>query len=152
MTADVKIIQLQEQKSMSIRMTVPNDQIGPSVGMMYGELMGYLMKNGLVISGAPFVYYHSYDMEKTDMEAGFPVMEFGPAEGRVKQFTLPGVKAANTTHVGPYDRVMDAYIRIQKFMEEKKLVPGNTMWEYYLNDPQTVDSSELITDVYWPVN
>ena len=151
MVAEVTIVQVIEVPTMSIRATVPNDKIGESMGEIYGELMGYVQKHGVNIIGPPFAYYHSFDMEKTDMECGFPVQKIGPEEGRVKGFRLPAGKAAKAVHVGPYDRLVDTYTEVMRYLEEKKIAPSSVMWEYYMNDPTTTPPQELRTEVYWMV-
>ena len=151
MTAEVNIVQVIEVPAMSIRVTVPNDKIGESMGSIYGEVRAYVQKNGVNIIGPPFAYYHSFDMEKTDMECGFPVQKLGPEEGRVKRFTLPAGKAAKAMHVGPYDRLVDTYGEVMRYLEEKKIAPSGAMWEYYLNDPTTTPPQELRTELYWIV-
>jgi effector-binding domain-containing protein len=152
MKPDIKIIQTKPEHALAIREVVPNAQIGPKMGQILGELMAYFGKSKVIMTGPPFALYHSFDSEKTDMEVGFPVAEPQKGEGRVKPCTLPGGRVVTATHVGPYEKVVDTYTEMQKWITAKGLKPKNVMWERYLNGPDTVkDQSEYNTEVFWPI-
>ncbi len=151
MTLDIKIIETKPEHGLSIREIVPNDQIGQKMGQVFGELMAHFGKNRVVMAGPPFAMYHSYDSEKTDMEVGFPVTGAPKGDGRVKPCALPGRKVVTATHVGPYEKVVETYTAMQKWMEAKGLKPDKVMWERYMNGPDTVkDPSEYVTQLFWP--
>lgn len=140
------------QTALAIREVVPNDQIGQKMGQIFGELMAYFGKSKVMMTGPPFALYHEFDKEKMDMEVGFPVNGPQRGEGRIKPCTLPGGKVVTATHVGPYERIVDTYMEMQKWIEANGHKPKKVMWERYLNGPDTVkDPSEYITEVFWPI-
>ena len=47
-------------------------------------------------------------------------------------------------HVGPYEKIMVTYDRVQTYIRKKGLKPKKVMWERYLNDPATV-KDQLVT-------
>jgi effector-binding domain-containing protein len=54
-------------------------------------------------------------------------------------------------HVGPYDKLMESYQKMEKQMKEQGLRPADHMWEIYMNDPEKTAPAELVTELYWPV-
>ena len=152
MKLDIKIIETEPEHALAIREVVLNAQIGPKMGQIFGELMVEFGKNKVMITGPPFALYHSFDNDKTDMEVGFPVAEPQKGAGRVKPSLLPGGKVVTAIHVGPYDKIVETYTEMQKWIEAKGLKPKKVMWERYLNGPDTVkDPSEYITQLFWPI-
>jgi effector-binding domain-containing protein len=152
MKLDIKIIETKPEHALAIREVVPNAQIGQRMGPIFGELMAYFGKSKVMMTGPPFAMYHSFDGEKTDMEVGFPVAGPQKGEGRVKPCTLPGGRVVTATHVGPYEKIVETYTEMQKWIEAKGLKPKKAMWERYLNGPDTVkDPSEYITELFWPI-
>jgi effector-binding domain-containing protein len=153
MKLEIKVIEMKSESALAIREVVPNAQIGSKMGQIFGELMAYFGKNKVMMTGPPFALYHDHDDEKTDMEVGFPVAGLQKGEGRVRPCSLPGGKTVTATHVGPYERVVDTYTEMHKWIQAKGYKPKKVMWERYLNGPDTVkDPSEYITEVFWPIN
>ncbi len=152
MKLDIKIIEIKSEQGLSIREVVPNAQIGQKIGQIFGELMAYFGKSKVMLTGPPFAVYHSFDNEKTDMEVGFPVAEPQKGEGRVRPSMLPGGKVVTATHIGPYEKLVETYTEMQKWMDAKGLKPKKVMWERYMNGPDTVkDPSGYITQLFWPI-
>jgi effector-binding domain-containing protein len=152
MTLDIKIIETKPEQGLSIREVVPNAQIGQKMGQIFGELMAYFGKSKAIMTGPPFAIYFSFGDQKTDMEVGFPVAGLQMGEGRVKPCTLPGGKVVTATHIGPYEKMVETYTEMQKWMAAKGLKPKKVMWERYLNGPDTVkDPSGYITQIFWPI-
>jgi effector-binding domain-containing protein len=151
MTLDIKIIETKPEQGLSIREVVTYPHIGQKMGQIFGEMMAYFGKSKVMIIGPPFAMYHSFENEKTDMEVGFPVAGPQKGDGRIKPCTLPGGKVVTATHVGPYEKLSEAYTEMQKWMAAKGLKPNKVMWERYMNDPDTVkDPSGYITQLFWP--
>jgi effector-binding domain-containing protein len=152
MNTEIKVIEIEPKDALTIRETVPNALIPQKMGQIFGELMAFFGKSGVMAAGPPFALYHAFDEEKVDMEVGFPVVGLRSGEGRVKPCTLPGGKVVTATHVGPYDKIVDTYMEMQKWIEQKGFRAKKEMWECYMNDPDTAkDPSEYITEVFWPI-
>lgn len=138
------------QAAVTIREKVKMNEIPQAMGRLFGELAS-LMKEGVQMTGPPFVYYHSWSEEAIDVECGFPIAGEFKARGRFKPFTLPSVKAVVTTHVGPYDRLVESYTKMEQWMRANGHTPADYMWEYYLNEPGTVPPEQLMTRLVWPI-
>jgi effector-binding domain-containing protein len=151
MIKDIRIVEAAPFKAMAIREVVSSGNIPNVMGEFFGEIMGYMMRNGLQPIGPPYSYYHSYDQNATDMEVGFPCVETKEGEGRVKASTIPGGMVVTAVHIGPYDKLMDSYNEILRWMSEHSLKPKVEMWERYLTSPDsTLDPSHYETELFWP--
>jgi effector-binding domain-containing protein len=151
MSGDIKVITTKEKSGIAVREKVKYADIGPAMGRMFGEVAGYMTRKGLPMTGAPFCYYYSWADGSVDMEVGFPSSAKNKEDGRFHSFALPAVKAAFMKHVGPYDKLMESYQKMEKQMKEQGLRPADHMWEIYMNDPEKTAPAELVTELYWPV-
>ncbi|QLH75267.1 MAG: GyrI-like domain-containing protein [Methanomassiliicoccales archaeon] len=151
MIKDIRITEVPPQKAMAVREAVANDQIQSKMGEFFGEVMSYMVRNGIQPTGPPFAFYHSYDQNITDMEVGFPCDETKVGEGRVMATTVPGGKIVTATHIGPYDKLIDSYNEMLRWMSERSLRPKKEMWERYLTDPASMEDPEkYVTEMFWP--
>lgn len=100
--------------------------------------------------GPAFAQYLSME-EPFEFRAGFPVArKFEPGNG-VEVSELPGGEVISTIHLGPYDRLEEAYEALMAYARENGLQPGDSMWEFYWNDPQTTDPEDLKTEIVMPL-
>ena len=113
--------------------------------------MGYLQRQGLEMSGYPFVLYHNSDMEALDAEAGFSVDRVVPGEGRVQPGTIPGGKVLSAIHTGPYTTLEKTYSPVMAHIEKKGLKVTDWMYELYLNSPEDTPENQLQTEICFPL-
>ena len=147
--------QIQEQSAqpvVSIRMKTSVDQLPMVVGQSYGEIMQYLHEKGEAVAGIPFVAYYNMDMQNLDVEIGMPVTHPIDGRGRVQSSEIPSGKYATCTHVGPYRDASKTYDKLTDFVLLNKETPTGVAYEYYLNSPEEVPESELVTKVAFRLN
>ena len=66
--------------------------------------------------------------------------------------TLPGGTVAATVHHGPYDRLLDAYAALERWIEAQRLTRAGAPWEVYVTDPaEYPDPRDWRTEVFWPI-
>jgi len=148
---EVRFINTAERPTATIRANVKTNEISQAIGQMYGELGQFFYSKGIQMNGPPFVFYHSWSEEGTDMSCGFPTAQPIEAEGRIMPFTLPSVKAAAAMHIGPYTNLVETYTEMGRWIAEQGEEPAGYMWEWYLNEPGKVPDSELMTEIVWPI-
>ena len=95
---------------------------------------------GLHIVGPPFGFYPQMPSATVVVEAGFPVSapvtgDVGP-RGDAHHLVLPGGRAVQVVHVGPYDTMDQTYADLESWMAGQGLRPSAGMWECYLSDPE----------------
>jgi effector-binding domain-containing protein len=106
----------------------------------------HLASLGIEPAGPPLVIYRVIDMSgDLHIEVGWPTAsEIAPA-GRVGSGSLPGGRYVVSTHVGPYDGLVDANEALQRWGDEQGLsfavtdAPDGEHWdgrfESYPTDP-----------------
>ena len=114
----VEIQQLTAQPVVSIRETIQVADLGAAMGDHIGTLKDFLAQSGAQTAGPPFVRYHTFGETETDMEFGVPVVEPVAGAEHVAAGELPGGPAITTQHVGPHERLGEAYARIESWLTE----------------------------------
>ena len=148
----MEIRAVQDQDMVAVRTSTPVEKLPEVMGACYGEVIQYLGSQNTQPVGPPFAIYYNMDMSNLDVAIGFPVAQALEGSGRVQAGKIPGGKAAVEMHIGPYDKIGEAYNRLSAFVKEKGLEMGACSYEFYLNDPGTTTPEELKTEIFFPVN
>lgn len=157
MKPDIKIKEIREQPTLTIRESATMATIPERMGQIFSEIIVFMGKKGIAPAGAPFAYWHNMNSESMskgifDMECGFPVGMPVVGEGQIKSSKLPGGKAITAMHIGPYETLVETYEAIQTWIKEKGYQVEEDMWETYLTDPCEVpDKSKWMTEIFWPM-
>lgn len=102
--------------------------------------------------GVPCGIFFTWDrkLQQTDMAAAIPVPEGSKAASGYEIITLPAAQAAYADYYGPYSKIANAHVAIQKFITDKgrKIIPPTI--EMYVTDPgKEKDSSKWLTKVIY---
>jgi AraC family transcriptional regulator len=154
-TMQVEIKDQPELRVGTVRHVGPYNQI-PQAFERLGSIAGPAGLFGQ--PGAIVLAIYHDDPETTPQDAlrsDAGVVVPGPApmpEGLVEQ-RIPAGRYASALHVGPYEKLGDAWAR---FMGEWLPASGHRMgtgpsYEIYLNDPMKVPKHELRTEMYIPI-
>ncbi len=119
----------------------------------YQEIMAFMEKNKLQISGAPVSITNSFTPAFFTFNAAIPIAQpfIGKKTGRIISDSIPSCKVVVALHVGPYSAMMPTYDAIMKYITENKLEIAGRSWEEYIDDPMKVKPDELKTNIYFPV-
>ena len=152
MTLEFGTTQLQAQPYLGIRTTTTIDQLGATMGPLFGEVWGYIQKSGQAPSGMPFSVYHSMDGKTVELECGLPVASPLPGTDRIKAGELPAGTMATVTHFGPYDNLGQTWMALIDWIKGQGLKEAGAPWEVYTTDPGAEpDQSKWRTDIFFPV-
>ncbi len=124
------------------------EEMSAQMGDAFGAVMHHLEQVGAQVAGPPASCYRMED--GMHVAAGFVVAEpVEPGPG-VEPLQLPDVDTATTMHVGPYDRLGDAYDALREGAREKgrEVDLAGLMWEEYVTEPD-LPPDELRTLVHW---
>jgi len=146
-----EIKELPAQPVLSIRARCAVQELPQLLGVSFGAIAQHLGGMGENPTGAPFVIYYNMDMQNLDVEIGFPVSRSFSEQGNIQPSQIFGGKFATSLFVGPYSDAAPAYDALTKFVVEKGYEATGVAYEFYLNDPQTVQPAELQTQIYFPL-
>jgi effector-binding domain-containing protein len=146
-----EIKEMPVQPVLSIRARSAVQGLPQVVGTSFGAIVQYLGSLGETPAGVPFVAYYNMDMKNLDIEIGFPVSHPLTGQGNIQPNQIFGGKLATCLYIGPYSDVGPAYDALTKFVNDKEIESTGVAYEFYLNDPQTVQPSELQTQIYFPL-
>ncbi len=144
-----EIKEMPAQPVLSIRTKSAVQELPQVLGASYGAIAQYMGNLGENPTGAPFVAYYNMDMQNLDIEIGFPVSHPLAGQGNIQPNQVFGGKVATCLYVGPYSDVGTAYDALTQFIKDKGVESTGAAYEFYLNDPQTVQPSELQTQIYF---
>jgi len=145
-------IHVTEQPVAVVRERVAMDSLTSFFDRAFGAVMAAVQMQGAAPAGPPFALYHGTPAETVDVEAGFPIAGNFQGTGEVSSGVLPDTDAFEAVHTGPYDTLGTTYDAIKERMEADGAAPADTMWEYYLTDPQKQpDPGTWQTRVVWPI-
>jgi effector-binding domain-containing protein len=143
---------VQLQAIVSIRERRRQDELPRFLKTAFPELLERLRLLGVSASGAPFVIYHDFGAEGIDAEVSVPIGEPITAAGKIESRELPAMTVARTVHVGPYERLGDAYTALWSWIRQHELEVAGPVHERYLNGPgDRVASREYVTEIEMPV-
>src|SRR5687768_5544352 len=157
MTYEIETKTLEQRHTATMRFkTAPGPAMGAKLGEVLPAIMKHLESVGVEVTGPPFSLYRGMGEGTFDLEAGMPVASPIEASGEIKPGTLPGGKAAVTWHLGPYEKLGNAFEAIEKWrLERGYSVRGKEHgpWEVYWTDPgEEIDPEKWRTEVIWPID
>jgi effector-binding domain-containing protein len=148
---EVEIRGLVPQPYLGKRFSAPVGEIGSGVQQGYAELFAKLGAARVAPMGPPFVIASAPQQGAMDIELGVPCAA-PPAAGELYAGTLPGGRAAVTTHRGPYDAIGPTYEALSTWIFANGHTPSGAPREVYLNGPDDVASpDQYLTELVWPI-
>ena len=147
-----EIVELQPQETIAVRADVAVADLPRFLARAFHEAAEAAAAHGVEIVGPPFAFYPQMPTETVAVEAGFPVSAPAGAHGDAHRLVLPGGRAVQAVHRGPYDTMDETYGDLQSWMAEQGLQPRAGPWECYLSDPQVErDPGMWRTRIVWPI-
>jgi effector-binding domain-containing protein len=111
-------------------------------------------RNIVKITGPFITVYHDQDYkeEGADIEvaitiAGRVVVD----DSSVEVKNLKPRKVVSLIHKGPYDTIADGYKAILSYVQENDYEIAGPMMDLYLNDPNSVEPEDLMTEIQIPI-
>jgi effector-binding domain-containing protein len=153
---EISVVDVPDQKVLGIRKRGKYQMIAE----LLPQLFQYAVSKGAQIQGPPMFVCHetgAEEVKKADQESNADVEVAVPVGGQleetddIKYYTLPGGKMAKILHKGPYEACEPTYNKLFAWIEENgKKIVGPTR-EVYLNDPREVPETEILTEIYAPI-
>lgn len=134
--------------------------VGPysQVGATWDRFLPALGKEGWLGSDLLFIGICHDDPDVTPQgkiryDACVSIPDRFVPEGDIGVQVIPGGEYAVTTHFGPYNRLGQTYAKLlgQWLPRSGRELGATPCFEVYLNDPQSTEPEELLTDIYAPL-
>ena len=146
-----EITELQPQTVAMVREQAALGDMTDFFSRAFGQVMGAIGAAGAAVAGPPIGVYYAMEQGSADVGAGFPVSVDVSADG-VQSAPLPGGRAVQVMHHGPYDTLEHTYGRLMDWLTEQELNPSPLMWESYLNEPDPDAPEATQTLITWPLD
>lgn len=152
-----------EQPYAAIRSEVSMQEIPAVLPPLVPEVFAWLGKNNVTPAGPPFFRYLACNPGNRFMvEVGVPVATAVNGDDRVQGGSFPTGRYAKVTHLGSYDRLKEAHMFLEAWVEKNGLhckqsvSNGSISWdsraEFYVNDwKEEPDPDKWQTDVLFLV-
>lgn len=151
---DVEIKTIEPMRVAFVRHVGPYDQVGSA----WDKLCTQLGKEGYLGSQSSFIGICYDDPEVTAPEkirydACITVDESFVPTGEISVQIIAGGEYAVTTHIGPYDKLGQTYSKLfgQWLIQSRRRFRSEPSLEFYLNDPDSTEPEDLLTDIYLPL-
>ena len=152
MVSDIVTHRVEPRTIVSIRDRFPSDRMPGFISTAIPKILGRLRVLGVDPAGPPFVIYHEFGSQGIDAEVSVPVAPPIKATGSIKSRVLPAMTVARTLHVGPYERLGDAYAALTDWIKGHGFEVAGPVEERYLNGPgDRVPASEYQTEIEMPI-
>jgi effector-binding domain-containing protein len=129
--------------------------IGETIGRLIGELMGVIympenQANYVKIVGPFMTVYHDHEYKEQDADIELAVPITGKVTLSDPSFeikNLPRRRVASLIHKGSYETIGPAYAKLYDYVVRSELELSGPMMDVYLNDPNTVEPDEILTEI-----
>lgn len=149
---NLEVEEVEGRDIISIMDSTTAEGIGAKLGELYTELSVYLAsEEGAESAGMPLALYHAYSEDRVVLEAAIPYSGAVEASGRIEVKQTPAGKVIKGIHKGDYNASGRMHEAIEEYMHASGMKFREACWEVYANDPTTVDSAEVETHIYYPV-
>ncbi len=131
-------------------------QMSRALGDAYAQVLDFIDREALTVAGAPLSITRSFSGAELRFDAGIPVRGVDDAtrrdHPRVRIGRSYGGTVLRVSHTGSYDRLAETHRKISAYLAATGIERNGDAWESYVTDPAEVDSSELLTYIYYPVS
>jgi effector-binding domain-containing protein len=148
----IQIVDVPESFALVRRTRCRNEQLGPEIGRLYGEIMHG--NPDAELAAPPCVYYTLWEPDECEIEAALPVDPASVPHPASELKTYPACRAVRYVHIGPLEQLHESWMRFWEAIRVQGHQPsGRAPWDCYITDPGEVeDPSELQTELYVPLS
>ena len=145
--------QLDPRPALIIRRKIASSDVAKTLAEILPRVFTHAQREGIPLAGPPFTRYLPSGRGLIVIEGGFPIAAAATTNGEIEVIELPGGPAAVAIHVGPYERLSETHVALERWIEANKLETHGGAWETYLTDPgETPDPAEWQTEVVYPLS
>lgn len=150
---DVSVVASEPMRVLALEAQVDLAGMTASIAEGFRRLFAHASRHGAVVGGRPLIVFHDIvdELQSGTIEMCLPVDRDLPDHEPLRCRLLPGGRTATTTHRGPYVELAAGYHALAGWMLARGEEPAGPPREIYVSDPATVETSELVTEIAWPI-
>jgi effector-binding domain-containing protein len=148
---EIEIKKIPQQQMAFIRMKGSYMQIPETLGKVVGWLMTQNVEIQIPVYG---LYYNNpleVSEEELDWEVGAAFVGELDGEGDIQIKKVPEHQVVSTIFKGAYGEAASVYMALVEYAQKEGYQIMGPVLESYLNSPDEVPESELLTEVQFPV-
>lgn len=133
-------------------------KVGKNSGIVFAKITDFCKKNNVVISGKPFVIYHTYDKIKeiTKLSICIPIQDpiFITEGSDISSKTLKPFESVKTTLTGDYSHNKKALDKTEDYLRSKYLTADTAFSHleiYVIGKNEINNPSKWNTEIYYPI-
>jgi effector-binding domain-containing protein len=150
---------IKETKNLRVLSKRETGTYEETIGKLIGDLMSIIIspenqRNFVKITGPFMTVYHDQDYkeEGADIEVAIPITgRVVVDDSSVEVKNLNPRKVVSLIHKGPYEKIAEGYEAILSYVQEKDYVITGPMMDLYLNDPNSTEPEEIMTEIQIPI-
>jgi effector-binding domain-containing protein len=147
MISEPKVEERAEQPYVAVRTRVPMPNWGHLLPGLWGEVYGWLGRQGVAPTGPPLIRYRVIDMQtELEIDVGVPVAQALTGDDRITADVLPAGRYTKLVYTGDYSGLVGATAALLDWGAAQGLVWDSrtgprgdefgARFESYLTDPQ----------------
>jgi len=131
-----------EQHYISIKNKLKREEIPSALPPLIPELFQWLKERKIQSAGAPFFNYLKMNGEQLVVEVGIPTNSPVNGDSRVQPGSFPAGKYAIAKYTGPYNKLFEVNVAIEKWKDENNIKFKEPKVEFYPADPAVESNPE----------
>lgn len=149
------VVDVEARQFMGVAATTVTSEMESSMRASFTTLMPAMRAAGVEAAGPAMAQYDKLDVKTNRCEyiAGVITNNASAIDPPVKVREIPACRALKLTHTGRYEHLGNAWSTGMASLRADGIKLSKTVkpFELYINDPDTTDSKDLITELYLPV-
>ena len=116
----------------------------------YTKIMDYITSQNAFPAGAPIVCFHNMDLDKLDIEVGFPVATQMNSLEDIQCVEIPSQKVVTAIDQGAYELQDSTLEELFEWVKNNPYEMSGEIYYQYLNTPDR-PASEYLTKMMLPI-
>ncbi len=124
-----------------------------TLGEIYGRLLTFAAEQDIEIIGQPLTFTSETGAATWRFQAALPIRTTSAVQERdgIALQRVPAARALVLDHVGPYDGLADAMVKVEAYAAAKGLRRGGPLRSVYVSDPGDTAPDALVTRIIYPL-
>jgi effector-binding domain-containing protein len=149
--SNITVIKMPEVYTLTVRKTIDfMNEYSNFADQTFTKIKKYLENINEILGGEPIVCFHNMDLEKLDVEIGFPVANYINGNGEILGQIIPSQKVVLAIDLGPYEKQDPTLGELFEWIQKNGYEMQGKIYYQYLNNPER-NENELLTKMIIPI-